>query len=354
MAKRKTTQIEQEKTMSSLIQSFDKMFSEMKPKKHVAIFTHRMPDPDSMASAHAIKWILKKKYSVEARIFHEGVVSHQQNKTMANILEISLEPVTEFNPEKFERVIIVDATTENTPLEQADVVIDHHRVNENNAEIIMIEPVGAAATLVYELIKELEVPIEDDTDNKMATGLFFGIRNDTAELVSDTSTDRDYKATLELISYIDRPKLTAVVQYPLPTYFFEAERTVNTDGNFEIHQSFFVGTLGVITQSKRDALPMVADKMVRMQGIETAVIFAVVDDNLEASVRSRNASLDVNAFCKKVFGKDFSGGKLGSGAALVPMGILGPSDLPDDLQQEWWNNQKKVLFYKIQHVAGVS
>ncbi len=337
------------------LDKFIKQFECLKQTERVAIFTHSMPDPDAIGAAVGIKWLLRKKWGIDSHIFHEGVISHQQNRTMVNVLEITLYSGNEINNDpqmNFVKTVIVDATTKNTPVEKADVVIDHHRVKDSNTELAIIEPIGAASTIVTELINNLDIKFEDDIDEKVATALFFGIRNDTEDLISETVTDRDYKASLSLTPFIDRPKLASIVKYPFPPFFFEAEKTIGKEQNHVIENSFFIGTLGILTETKRDALPMIADKFVRMQGIETAIVFAIVDDRLHVSVRSQNTSIDVNSFCQKIFGKDHSGGKLGSGGASVPLGIMGYNGLDDELKSEWWEMQKKILFKKILNETG--
>jgi len=328
---------------------FVEQFSKVKQGDKVAIFTHSMPDPDAIASALGVQWLLRKKWGLESHIFHDGVVSHQQNRTMVNVLEISLTSSSEFDPKDvtFVKTIIVDATSKNAPIKEANIVIDHHRVKDETADLAIVESVGAASTLVVELIQGLKLEFEDDIDERIATALVFGIRNDTEDLISETVTDRDYKASLSLTEHVDRAKLASIIKYPYPLFFFEAEKTIGKEGNHIVENSFFVGTLGILTDTQRDALAMISDKMVRMQGIETAVIFAIVDDRIHVSVRSQNKSIDVNSFCQRIFGKDHSGGKLGSGGASVPLGIMGYDGLDNELKEEWWNMQKKVLFKKI-------
>lgn len=334
------------------IEKINELLSGMTSESKIAILTHKSPDPDAIGSISGIKWLLKKKLGIDAKAFYDGEISHQQNQTMVNVLEIGLNRIEEFDKSEYDHVIIVDATTKNSQVEHASLVIDHHRIEEDNAGIIIIDTVGAASTLVAELIKSFDLKFEDDMDNRVATALFFGIRIDTEDLIGETTTDRDYTMSQWLSEYIDRVKLALVVKYPLPSYYFELEKILNREGNSNIDKTFFVGSLGIISPSKRDVLPMLSDKMVRMEGIQTAIIFAVVGDYLEASVRSHNTSLDVNSFCKKIFGKEFAGGKKGMGGASIPLGILNYNNLPDELIDELWNAQKKSLFHKILHVAG--
>jgi len=321
------------------------------PEGKVALFMHRNPDPDAMGAAVGLQWLMQKGYGREVVIFYNGEVSHWQNKTMLNVLEIRMVPESEYVADDYAMTVVVDATTSNASPSEADIVIDHHRSNEKHAKCAMVEAVGSASTLVWELIRDADITFEDDTDERIATSMFIGIRVDTNELISETATDRDYTASQQLAQHLDRKKLAAVINYPLPPYLFELRKLLDQDGNSAIEKSYFVGTVGIISKAKRDALPMIADERVRVEGTETAIVFAVVDNGIDVSVRSQNASIDIDAFCKKIFGSDFAGGKSGAGGAFVPLGILGYDNLPGEKVNELWEAQKKALFHKILHVA---
>lgn len=319
----------------------------------VAIFMHRTPDPDSMGASLAFQWLLKKRFGISSTIFREGEVSHPQNKTMVNILGITMSRVEEYNPEEYQARVVLDATPRNSSVDKADVIIDHHRIEDDpEGQFVQIEPVGSVCTLIYEHIQNLEMAFDDEIDETVATSLLLGIRSDTQDLISENATDRDFSAFRELSPYINRKKLQGILTYPLPVYLFELEGELSKEENRVIEHACFIGSIGMIAQGKRDSLPMLAEKMVRMDGIDTAIIFAIVGDHLEVSLRSQNPSLDVNAFAQKVFGRDFGGGKLGQGAARVPMGIFSLVDSPEDLRTEIWGALKKQLFHKILHVAG--
>jgi len=342
----------------SFEKSFEDLFSSLNEvKEKVAIFTHDTPDPDAMGAARAIQWILAKKFKIQSQVFYGGDISHPQNKTMVNILDLRLSKIEEYKPEDFQKRIAVDCTEKNCPCkEDIDVVFDHHRI-ATNAVISQIASVGSTCTLIWELIQKFNIEFEDELDQDVATALFTGIRVDTQELISENTTDRDFEAFKNLSHQINRKKLASIIDYPLPSYFFELEKELNRvdqEGEY-INQktdgSCFVGCIGVTTPNRRDAIPMLSDKTVRMEGIETAVIFGVVGDNVVASIRSHNTSLDVNSFAQTIFGKDNAGGKLGSAGAGVPLGILSFHDSPQEVKDVIWEAIRLKLFYKVIHVA---
>ena len=322
----------------------------------IAISTHEMPDPDGIGAARGLQWLLMKKFGLSANIYYKGEISHPQNRTMVNMLDIHLHPIEEFEDNDNVKKICIDCTEKNSPFESADIVIDHHRIT-SNADISWIEPVGSASTLVFELIQKCEVNFEEEIELDVATSLFLGIRVDTQELISENTTDRDFESFKHLSEFLNRKKLSSIINYPLPNYFFELEREINKlnqDGEFvnqKVNGSCFVGCIGVISSAKRDSIIMLVDKAVRMEGIETAVVFGVIGDNLVASIRSDNSSLDVNTFSQSIFGKKHGGGKLGSAGASVPLGIFNLNDVPESTKEKLWDAIKETVFHKVFHIV---
>lgn len=321
----------------------------------VAIHTHHTPDPDAIGSAFAMQWILRRKFNTESSIFYDGEISHPQNRTMVNYLGINAQRIDEYDPELFKFNLVIDATEKNSTIKSPDLVIDHHKA-ESKAKNQIIDQVGAASTIVCELINDLGLIFEDEYDFNVATALYIGIKIDTNDLLSDNVIDRDYNASLGLLPNIDKKKLQSIIEYPLPAYFYELEHELMKTNNNKIEGSCWVGSVGMITKAKRDALPILAEKMLRREGVETSVVIAVIGDVLDASVRSTNASLNVDQFCKKVFTKEHSGGKAGAGGTKSPLGIcsleVDGKSLPDEIRTQMWDGIKQGLFYKILHIAS--
>lgn len=356
-ATNKSGRLEVNKNILKNIEAFTSLFENVDSyNDRVAILTHNTPDPDSMGAAMGIQWLMGKKFGLDSDILYCGDISHPQNKTMVNILDLQLKPFDEIDIKSYKYKIVVDATEKNCPTSEVDVVIDHHRV-PSEAKVSIIEPLGAASTIVCNIINDIGVTFDDESDGDVATALFMGIRVDTSELISETTTGKDFDAFKFLSNYVNRKKIASIINYPLPSYFFELERELNkqdSEGNFvnqKIDGSCLIGCIGIISQAKRDSIPMLADKMVRIEGIETSVVFGVVGNKVVVSIRSQNSSLDVNAFAQSVFGKAYSGGKLGYAGASVPLGIFDVTGLPDNIKSMMWESIKEAIFYKVLHVV---
>jgi len=306
----------------------ENIFSSWDKQKRVAIFTHINPDPDAIGSAVGMQWILRKKYQIQSDIFYVGEVSHPQNKTMINVLSIVLRKSEEYDPENYQKVIAVDCTKQNIGIEtDIHILIDHHRakIKTEDYEFVNNQPVGSCCSLVFGLMEDLSVDLceEDEEEGRsIATTMLIGIKTDTNDLLSDTTMDIDHNAYQKLAKCADMTKVSAILNYPLPKYLFDIEsQALNSDNSKQINAAL-VSYIGIISVTKRDCLPILSDKFIRMEGITTSVVFSVIEDYVEVSVRSKDVTLDVDDFCKRAFGKDCSGGKYGSGGARIPLGFF--------------------------------
>ena len=327
----------------------------------IALCMHSMPDPDSIGSALGLSKVLKNwNPEIKCTYIYEGEISHPQNKTLINLLNIPLTNAKEIEDieGKFDHFISLDVMPERC-LQCCDIdveylmAIDHHRAETSSAKFTDIRPVGATSSIIWEYLHKEDIAFneEDEEDIFIATALVFGIQTDTDDLTSENVTSLDYKAVEGLMKYADRSKIQLIKNYPIPSYQFELEGKLNDEGNIKVTNGIFVGGVGYISITKRDALPTMASLRARMEGVDTAFIFGIIDDHIEVSVRSQGVSIDVNTLCQKIFGKDHAGGKMGAGAAKVPLGFLGVSSTAsEDVKEKAWEAIKTIVIDKIFHI----
>lgn len=330
-----------------------------KPEK-VGIVMHDNPDPDSMGSALGLSKVITT-WSPETNciLFYDGEISHAQNKTMVNVLGISLtrKSETEDLATAANVFITVDAIPDRCLDKDIEclMVIDHHRMDTSVAKIKDIRQVGATASIVWEYLKEEKIELDknNEHDAMVATALLMGIKTDTSDLVSENVTDLDFQAYKNLIGCVNRRHLSAIINYPIPPYHFELRSMLDREENVQEDNGVFVGGIGYMSPAKRDALATMAEERSRSEGIETAFVFAIVGENIEVSVRSVGLSVDVNALCQKIFGKQYAGGKMGAGAAKIPMGFLAiEQGIEEGIRDKTWEAVKSLMIHKIFHVMS--
>lgn len=332
--------------MKKEIEMFNKFITDLlsNSEEQVNIAVHDTPDPDAMGSAVGVQFILKT-FGIESTIYYRSDISHPQNKTLVNVLNIQMTKITEEIDNEF-KTITVDSTENNSCTKKADFVIDHHKTATASKNKIILPQYGACASIVFNLLKALVKDYRDQTEySDVFTALLLGIRTDTNDLISENMIKDDFTAYQELLDISDKEKLQKVMNYPLPRYSYDKRLLLHKEGNSAESNGFFVGGVGFISESQRDVISVLAEEYVRMDSISTAVIFAIVDKaKLQISVRSSNVSLDVGAMCKEMF-DGFGGGTSYKSGASIPLHFY--SNLENGEKELFWEVTCKHMFRKV-------
>lgn len=310
---------------------------------HIAIFLHKHPDPDCIGSAVGLKRLLQSfNPLIKCSICYRGEISHPQNKTMVNVLNLTLVKMDEIPDIKSfaDFYVTLDFIPDREDYEDLKFLmcVDHHKNDTKRAQIKDIRPVGSTAAIIWEYLKAANIILDKnkDEDADIATALVMAIKVDTQDLTTDNTTDLDFEAYKDLLNAINQRKMQSIDRYPIPNYHFELRKRLDKEGNTRIDNGVFIGGIGYITPTKRDALPTIADERSRAEGVDIAFVFAIVGSNIDVSVRCNSLSIDVNSLCQNIFGKNFGGGKMGAGAARIPMGFLSIEDDEEEIQDKMW------------------
>lgn len=323
----------------------------------IAVITHPAPDPDAIGSAMAVKWLFQK-YNKSVDIIYSGEISHPLNKSMMNVFTLPL--IKKETVDNYNYYILVDCSEANTGFEyftdnNADIVIDHHKtqVSEQDHDYVYVKNCGACCSLLYEMIKE-EFTFDEsiDEDITLINCLLLGIKTDTNDLLTENLKNIDFNAYQELLPLCSLQKINAVVNYPLPKYLYELENDAVKEENCRIVGSTYISGIGILTEAKKDALPILADKLLRMEGIDTSVIFCVIGNELRVSVRSQQMTRDLNDFCQKLWGNK-GGGKFGAGGASVPLEYFRLRGRTEEIKNKIYTVVKEIVFFDVgKEVSG--
>ncbi len=288
--------------------------------RELAIVIHDNPDPDAISSAVALKEIAASR-DVSSKLIFGGVVGHHENKAFVNLLNFDIEPSTEFRPEEYGTVALVDCSQPgvNNLLShdtKVDIVIDHHQVDMNHVfgEHVDIRPdVGATATILTFYIRELEIPLR----TPIATALLYGIRVDTNDFRRNTSP-ADFMAAAFLYPTADHDLIEKI---RTPSISTEALDVLgDAIQNRVIYGSYLLSNVGFIRD--RDVLARAADYLLNLEGITTTMIFGIGTDRIYVSGRSRDMHVNIGKLMKDAFGEEYAGGHPSLGAAQIPLGVF--------------------------------
>jgi nanoRNase/pAp phosphatase (c-di-AMP/oligoRNAs hydrolase) len=308
----------------------------------VRINTHYNPDPDAIGAAMGLQVLLKDE-GIESKIYYSGEISHPQNKTIVNVLGVTLEK-RNGKPLPDGVDACVDCTESNSKAENPVLVIDHHKSSTKAKYNFTDTSYGSCSALVWKMMKEdNHEPTQENS--AVYTALLLGIRTDTNDLVSENISKDDFIGYQELLEHSDKESLQKVMNYPFPRYLYDNRLNVHKEGNSIEKDGVFIGGVGYISGSQRDVISILSEEYARMESVTTSVIFAIVDKKeLHVSVRSTLVSVDVSQMMKDLFG-EYGGGKSNAGAARIPLAFY--DDMVGEEAEKLWKLTCNQMFKKI-------
>lgn len=288
----------------------------------LCIVTHLNPDPDSISSAMALSLIARHATNnkLECRILYEGDIGHQENRAFVNLLEIKMERLTQQDLEECNYIALVDSSgpgvnnklPKNT---RVNIIIDHHKNDEHPsvvADFIDIRPgIGATASIMTQYLMELDIPV----NKSVATALFYGIRADTKDFKRNvTSQDLNYAAFL--LPLTDSDLLDKITS---PSISLETVEIIgNAIKNRRIKSGYLFSNVGYIRN--RDALPQAADILIHLEGVNTALVYGISDQDIVMSARNTDIRLHLGNVMAEAFGEiGEAGGHATMAAAMIPL-----------------------------------
>ena len=336
-------------------EAFVKLVNENKDKKWI-ICSHDNPDPDSIASCLGMCHILSFLGIEDKVMTYCGEVSHPQNRAMINVLQLRITKWQDLEIAGEAIYVFVDCSfgQKNISIkEMPKLVIDHHKILTTNKEVLFLhDEVGACSTLVLDLALSVTQEMAEETEaeaktlqcfdpdeegtKELATALAIGIKTDTLDFLNETTTPDDFQAFRLLSRHLSDEKFGRIVNYEFPPYVLDYEQTAWKNKRPEFQPHFITG-LGYVDESKSDCIPTIADKFMRLQGVQTVIVYGVVGNSIRASVRTSSAALDCQTLCDDVFGKGNGGAKHGIGGARVQFNIFFPLEMNKEDRESLWS-----------------
>ena len=304
--------------------------------KPLVILLGGHPDPDSIGSAMAHQRICER-LGVSATIAHVLPLSRSENRALVKLLNVPLVRVSEGEDlNRYGYLSLVDASASEMSIEVPSTlkllsVVDHHRPPAvPKAPFVDVRhDVGATCTIYAEYLEQGLASLNGDgrDDSAVATAMFFGIQTDTDDF--SYATPSDFRAAAYLKPYIDAETLSRIGRRTLTAEAMNAvSRALN---DLEVIRDFALAGVGRVSAINRDAIPTAADFILRREDIDTVLVFGIVEDRIDGSLRTTRASVDPANFMEGAFGVDSSGRPYGGGRAdmggfRVPLGLLAESE----------------------------
>jgi nanoRNase/pAp phosphatase (c-di-AMP/oligoRNAs hydrolase) len=276
------------------------------------------PDPDSMASALAVKRLLWKQVgkTVIARIRE---IERLENQAMMELLKIPIVSIDKVDPESFTRRVLVDAQPDHSEIFNRyayDVIIDHHPITKKwKARYVDIRPeYGATSTILTEYLRGARIK----PSMNLATALLYAIKADTANFERDAA-EEDVKEFRYLYPYANSNLLRKVEQSELKIsdlhYFQDALK------NVRVSRKALYAHVGEVPSG--DICVQIADFFMRVYGMGWSFVSGVHNDTLIIIIRNDGYRKDAGKLVAKAFGAlGSAGGHRGAARAEISLDTL--------------------------------
>ena len=304
----------------------DRLIQYAKGHRKALILTHDNPDPDSIASAVALAYMLDHLAHVEAVVAYGGIVGRAENRALVRVLKLPVVPISRVVFEEHDLICMVDTQPEqgnhSLPARHfPDVVIDHHpeRPETRLAPIADVgDEVGATSTVVVEYFRASELPMPPH----IATALYYGIKADTRDLGRQT-TPADVAAYLWLFPMVDKEALAQIEHPRLPLEYFRLYHTAIERAL--VYEHAVVCDLHEIYAP--DMVAEVAERFLFLEDVKWSVAFGEYEGQLYFSLRTSDRRMNAGRLIRDVIEeKGGSAGGHGSMAgARIPLRGLAPA-----------------------------
>lgn len=284
--------------------------------KKLLILVHSQPDPDAIASAMALRTLLRRNKKTAIIGYLGEKISRPENVAMVELMDIELQVVSHDDIRNFDSVALVDVQPSYFRGEITDIdsVIDHHpRTPECDAKFTEISSEeGATATIMTRLLRAAQVEISA----KLSTALLYGIKADTMILNRGADLD-DLEAFTYLYSQADLGLLRKIESKTL--YSEEIKHYGQALSKHWINDGIIFMNLGRI--EKEHLISQVADMGMKVEGVNWSVAFGIVSgSHVVMSVRNSGSVKSAGRLLFELFDEIGSaGGHRSYAKAVIPM-----------------------------------
>ena len=328
------TQIMKEEKLARTELKVEELRQVHEDSKKMLILLHDHPDPDSIASALALRTILKRNRQT-AVIGHLGdKISRPENVAMIEMLDIDLHEISPADLDEYDSISMVDVQPPffGGLIEEVDSVIDHHPMvgkYEAGFQDISAEE-GATSTIMTSYLRAAQVEISE----RLSTALLYGIRTDTVVLNRDANAD-DIEAFTFLYPHANLGLLRRIERAEIPATEIKCFGQALAD--HWIKENIIFVNVGRV--DREYLIPKMADFGIQVKDIEWSVAFGILSKtHLVISIRNVGYIKSAGRLVRELFNEIGSaGGHRSAAKAVIPLSqvrkILGGSSSQDKIKK---------------------
>ncbi|MCU0412390.1 MAG: DHH family phosphoesterase [Bacteroidetes bacterium] len=291
------------------------------------IVMHDVPDPDALASAVGLQFLVERVHGIRAKVVYGGVIARSENREMVRLLKLPVYKQRSSDERIYPNVAFVDTQPqfENHSLKRkrkvAIVIDQHHSETPPSADFTLIdETAGATSVLVARELLNAGVSVP----KWLATAMVYGILSDTLNFYRVTNRET-VDIYFKLLPLSDVHLLARIQNPSRPRKFFSdlAKALVHA----VIRQRVVVSHLGPI--GSPEIVSQMADVLLGAEGVDWVLCTGRHGENLHCSLRTVRMNVSVSTILRTIIGSKRHAGGHGQIAG-------GRVHFPGGMDQERW------------------
>lgn len=284
----------------SNVEKLRQFYDQFTSDDHVLILINA--DPDAISSSMAVKRLLWRRVA-SSTIAHINVIKRTDNLAMIRLLNVNMVNIREIEKASFNRFVLVDSQPDHNKLFQEfgfNVIIDHHPETYKNRAFADIRPrFGATATIMTEYLRAAKIK----PSMKLATSLFYGIKNDTSNFERQALIE-DVRAFQFLYRHANIHLVRKIEQEELRFDFFKFFKIAFD--SFRRRKGRVFVHLGTVTSP--DICVLIADFFLRVNSVNWSIISGVYNKKLIIIFRNDGLRKNAGTVARESFGAFGSAG----------------------------------------------
>lgn len=285
---------------STTIEKINRFYEQFTGADHVLILINA--DPDAIASAMAVRRILWRRVT-NVTISNINSITRPDNMAMIRLLDVTLIHLSKVDVRHYNKFVIVDSQPDHNDMFgdfDYTAIIDHHEDSGIAAPFVDIRPeYGATASIMTEYLRAARIK----PNHKLATGLFYAIKTDTANF-ERKAINEDMRAFQFLFKHANIHMARKIEHVDLRLDFIEDFKKALNDHVLSRNKIFV--NLGSIKNT--DVCVLIADFFMRFNLIAWSVVFGMHEDKLIIVVRNDGSRKNAGNLMYNKFGEFGSAG----------------------------------------------
>ncbi len=282
-------------------QKLESLINVVRDEERVLILMHDNPDPDSIASAIGLQYLLGNLAAKPSVIGYSGIVGRAQNRAMLKHLGIKLCSMSRISLEDYPCVALVDTQpgTGNNVLPaviRPTIVFDHHPFRPASRKV-PYRAIKPKYNVTASIITEYLIASKLEFDSYLATALFYAIKSETEGLSREVGKV-EARLRLFLYPHVDQKLLANIENARVSRDYFKVIHSALE--HCLIYNDVVIADIPSV--SSPDIVAEVADLLMRLERISWGFSLAAYDGDIVMSARTTDRSKDAGTLIRAAVG----------------------------------------------------